>query len=365
MTGLPLPRDIGGVTPAWLTEALRSDAALGHANVTGYSAEAISEGKGFMSQIFRLWLEYDSDSTGLPRTAVLKLPSTDPILRTYFDRLGQNQREVLFYQHAMARGHLEIPRSYYCGAEPATGNTALLLEDLSDARQGDSVAGCTQAQAQLAIGQLASFHASWWGSPQLDALDWLPLKDAEAAFYEEVYPDSWRSFLEKTGDGMPQRLRDIGDRLGEEIASIKNRLVRPPLTMLHGDYRLDNCFFPTADGSPSFVVIDWEFCVRGRGTHDVATFISEAFPTEQRRAEEMVLLRLYHETLVENGVSGYTFAECVEDYRLSMLEIFVFWVVTGGYCVYEGERAITYLHNSLARFDTTIADLRCAELLAE
>ena len=46
-----------------------------------------------------------------------------------------------------------------------------------------------------------------------------------------------------------------------------------------------------------------------------------------------------------------------------MLEILVFWIVTGGYCDYEGERATAYLHNSLARFDAAIADLGCMELL--
>ena len=112
------------------------------------------------------------------------------------------------------------------------------------------------------------------------------------------------------------------------------------------------------------MVFDWEFCARGRGTYDVATFISEAFPTQQRREEEMGLLRMYHATLLEQGVGGYGFDECLEDYRLSMLEILVFWIVTGGYCDYEGERATAYLHNSLARFDAAIADLACMELLA-
>ena len=332
--------------------------------MTGYSSEPIAEGKGFMSQLYKLLLDYDADSSDLPRSVVLKLPSADPLMRTLFERLGQNQREVLFYQQGIDRGHLETPRSYYCGVDPATGDTALLLEDMSDARQGDSVAGCTVAEAQMAIAQLARFHASWWDSPRLDALDWLPLKNAEATVFEEIYPDSWRAFIDKVGDGMPPGLRDIGDRLRDEISAIKARLSRAPHTVLHGDYRLDNCFFPTAEGSPPIVVFDWEFCVRGRGTYDVATFISEAYPTQQRRAEEMGLLRLYHSTLLENGVGGYSFEECVDDYRLSMLEVAVFWIVTGGYCEYVGDRANTYLNNSLARFDAAIADLACAELLA-
>lgn len=364
MSESKVPRDLGEITPSWLSAALRDAGSASPPAVTAFTAEPVAEGTGFMSQLHRLRLEYTAAVDGMPPTVILKLPSSDPPMRTYFDRLGQNQREASFYRHRVADGLLHTPRSYCCAADPSTGNTALLLEDLSDARHGDSVAGCTPAEARLAVSQLARFHAAWWGSPKLDALDWLPPKDAETAFYEEVYADSWRSFAAKAGGRMPEGLRDVGNRLGETLAAIKTRLARAPRTILHGDFRLDNCFFPSADGAPPFVVFDWEFCVRGRGAYDVATFISEAFPTERRRAEEMGLLRLYHATLAEHGVAGYSFDDCLEDYRLSLLEVLVFWIVTGGYCVYEGDRATAYLQTSLARFNAAIADHRCAKLLA-
>ncbi len=79
----------------------------------------------------------------------------------------------------------------------------------------------------------------------------------------------------------------------------------------------------------------------------------------------MGLLRMYHSTLMQSGVQGYSFEQCLRDYRLSMLEVFVFWVVVGGYCDYEGERATAFLHNSLERFNAAIADLDCAALLSE
>ena len=109
-------------------------------------------------------------------------------------------------------------------------------------------------------------------------------------------------------------------------------------------------------------VIDWEFCARGRGAYDVATFVSEAFPPDQRKKEELGLLHVYHSILEENGVTGNPFEECLDDYRLSMLEILVFWItLTGGYCNYEGERAKGYLRNTLERMDAAISDLASAE----
>ena len=110
--------------------------------------------------------------------------------------------------------------------------------------------------------------------------------------------------------------------------------------------------------------MDWEFCGRGRGPYDVATFLNEAYPPHVRRREEIGLLRQYHSLLLDNGVSRYSFDECLDDYRLSMLELFVFWIVTGGYCNYEGQRAGEYLRNTLNRLDAAIADLNSTELVA-
>ena len=63
----------------------------------------------------------------------------------------------------------------------------------------------------------------------------------------------------------------------------------------------------------------------------------------------------------EHGVRGYSFEECLYDYRLSMLEVFVFWIITGGYCNYEGERAAVYLRNTLERLNSAIVDLASTE----
>ncbi len=355
--GLAVPRDLQEITPLWLTEALSFLRQRPGLSVTGYSAEAIVEGKGFMNRLFRLELEYDSDSTDLPRSAIAKLPSADPMLRTIFDRLGQNRREVMFYREVADRASLGTPASYHCGIDLPSEDTVLLLEDLSNGRQGNSVAGCSVDEARTCLVQLAGFHAAWWESPRLESLHWMPLREAETESYLEIYADAWASLMEKAGPGMPQKLRVLGDRLAPLVRELKSRLTKPPRTIVHGDYRLDNCFFPAKPDGRQVVVFDWEFCVRGRGAYDVATFISEAFSPGQRREQEMGLLREYLSALEEAGVRGYSFEECIYDYRLSMLEIFVFWVITGGYCSYEGERARTYLINTLARIDAAISDL--------
>ena len=231
-SGLKVPKELREFSPRWLTEALVANRRAGGPLVVGYAVEPIAEGSGFMNQLFRLRLHYepgtDLESWGLPRTVIVKLPSTDPLLRRVFDRLGQNRREVMFYREVADIAPVRTPRAYYCGIDSQTAATVLLLEDMSYSRQGDSVAGCTVEEARRCLGALARFQAWWWDSPRLDCLEWMPWREAEAHTYQELYDGAWHSLLAQAEDGMPQGLRLLGDRLATEIRRIKARLTGSP-----------------------------------------------------------------------------------------------------------------------------------------
>ena len=363
---MSIPGSIYEITLTWLNEALRCSFSACDTLLESYEVEIIGDGKGFMNQIARLRLSYNNKTEDLPSTVIIKLPSTDPKVKFVAEKLGDNQREVRFYQEVAADVNLRTPHVYYSEIDSLNGLTVLIMEDLSNAIQGDSVTGCSQEEAQTAINMLADFHAYWWESPNLELLDWMPFKDSEASIYQDMYWDAWKTFRQKAGDRMPSELRNIGDHLSQYIPTIKGMLTEYPRTILHGDYRLDNCFLGASGNSSiqSLVVFDWEFCAKGRGTYDVATFISEAFTPQRRRDEEIKLLRSYHSLLMSKGVHDYSFESCLRDYRLSMLEIFIFWIVVGGYCDYTGDRAEVYLHNSLERFNAAINDLGCTEFLS-
>ena len=364
MTKLATPTSLQDITTTWLTEALRPKASQVDVSINSFSVEIIGEGKGFMNQLARLSIEYGRQSGDLPCSIVAKLPTRDPVLRKIADQFECDQREVRFYQAIAPNSVLQTPHIYYSAINEETGDTILLMEDMSNARQGDSVAGCSLSDAELAIDRLARFHSSWWQNPRLSRLGWMPLKDSETSIYQQMYPDAWALLVRKAGTGMSRRLQGIGERLRQDIARIKTQLTKPPRTITHGDYRLDNCFLSTTSQARSLVVFDWEYCSIGRGAYDVATFINEAFEPSRRGREEMALLQMYHSLLREHGINDYLFEECLRDYRISMLEIFIFWVVVGGYCDFETERATIYLHNACERFDASIADLNCAEFLS-
>jgi hypothetical protein len=360
---LGIPENILQITPVWLTQALKYKGSTSEASVVSYSVETIGQEFGFMNHNARIRIEYDSDSDGLPDSAIIKLPSTDHDLRTIGSKIGNAMREVRFYEELSADSILQTPHSYYGAADPETGRTFLLLEDMGTASKGDSVVGCSIEQATLAMSELAKFHDVWWENPGLEQLEWLPLRESDAVLYQNLYAEGWELLAKQIPSGMPRALEDISDRIYEAIPDLKSQLTKSPQTIVHGDYRPDNFFFGTCSDSSSFVVFDWEFCVRGRGVYDVATFISEAFTPERRKDVEMDLLRHYHASITKNITGAYSFEECVDDYRTSIMEVFAFWVAIGGFCDFGGERATTFLQNAAERFSAAISDLDCADLL--
>ena len=56
-----------------------------------------------------------------------------------------------------------------------------------------------------------------------------------------------------------------------------------PITLAHGDYRLDNLFF---DAAGAVTAIDWQIATKGVGGYDFAYFVSQSLAIETRRGAD-------------------------------------------------------------------------------
>lgn len=224
-------------------------------------------------------------------------------------------REVLFYQQIADQIEMPTPHCTYAGFDKE-GWSVLLLEDLAPARCGHTITQENLPKAELAIRQLARFHAAWWEDPRLDEMDWLARLDG--AQFEQLVKPRWDPFLQRAGHKLPDK--EAVARLQRHLAYVADRIFgQPPRTLLHNDYQPNNLFFATLEGGVPFAVIDWQLVGYGHGAHEIAYYLCRGTPAQERRAIEMGLLKTYHTTLVENGVHGYTFEQCLDDYRLSTL----------------------------------------------
>lgn len=357
-------RKIEDISLDWLNQAMFYSRPESVDRIRSFYIENVGVDMGFVNQIARIVIEYESDIVEGPRSVIVKCPPLDEDLRSVSDRLNNVLREATVYKEFDVPYGITIPRLYYGSVDESSGNGVLVIEDIDYAVQGDSVLGCSYEDAVLAITEIAKFHAYYWISSNRENFIGIPAKGDEILEYQELFQAAWRSLVRKAGTHMPPYLLSLGDKLERNICKVKSALSSHPITLIHGDYRLDNCFFIYDGGQPNALkVIDWEYCAKSRGTYDVAAFISEAFNRTDRRDIEWQLVELYYSTLKDNGVINYSLEECYKDYRISMLEILIFWVISGGFCDYSGPRATEYLNNSLWRFSQAVMDLRCEEFL--
>jgi hypothetical protein len=301
------------ITPEWMTEVLRGSGAIHDARVVGMERREV--GTGQMGASVRFGLDYDRAEAGAPDAVVGKFPSADPTSRATGAGQGAYLKEVRFYQELQGTVGICTPHCHFARIEPTTGSFVLVLEDLSPAVQGDQIAGCGVEQAALALSELAKLHAPRWGDAALLGLEWMnaPSPDGSAllqAIYQGVFP----GFVERYQDAIPSEHLALAERLGRSLAGWANAMADGPLSVTHGDYRLDNMLFGSAEGGHPLAVVDWQTCGVGPPAADASYFLGASLLPEVRRQHEQTLLRDYHAALLAAGVEGYDWDQCLADY---------------------------------------------------
>ena len=268
-------------------------AALGRSGLDVRSVENI--GTGQMSQSLRVTF---TENGGDAETVVVKLASDDPTSRATGVGLGAYSREVAFYRNLAARIGGPLPVCYFADYDSDEGWFTIVLEDIVGATQGDQIAGCSVEDARIALRALAHIHAPVLGDLALGASDWLNLPNPlNQALLTQLLP----LFLERYGDRVDPAHAEVCERF---VLSADAWWAdqRPPLGLVHGDYRLDNLLF----GNGTCKVVDWQTVAWGASIIDLSYFIGGGLVVEDRRAHEQELVGLYHDTLLEQGVEGFS-----------------------------------------------------------
>ena len=253
---------------------------------------------------------------GSTRSVVAKLPSPDDTSRATALALGNYLREVRFYQELAATVAIRTPACFDAAWHPSTGDFVVVLEDMAPAVQGDQVAGCSVAQARLALVELAKLHASRWDDESLYDVEWLQRRTTESApTLQAMYQAFWPGFVERLGHRLTPSQLELGERFGSSMVTWVEQRQRPN-AVTHGDYRLDNMLFGADGVGPPVTVVDWQTPGHGPPVADASYFIGAGPVIADRRAHERALLEAYHRELVARGVTGFGFDECWEQYRL-------------------------------------------------
>lgn len=312
---IELQADADRITPDWLTEVLRSCGAVSDdATITGFTHTRIGTGK--LGDNVRFELDWEGDAQHAPASIVGKFASTDPTSRQAGLLTGIYVREVRFFQELADRVRMRIPKCFFVDLDMDTGAFALIMEDIRPARQGNQVEACTVDEAAVAMEQLALLHASLWEAADLDDHEWLTRRaenggEALAAMYEGFVP----AFLAQYEDRLSERAAAAAQRFTPTVGAWLCTDVGP-LTLLHGDYRLENMLFGDGPGAPPLTTVDWQTVSIGAGPSDAAYFLGAGLHIEDRRTHERELVETYRRCLTSEGVELGE-RDCWDSYRVN------------------------------------------------
>jgi len=356
-----LPKRAEEVDAEWLTAALRSKGL--DVRVREIRRSPIGEGVGMMSGLQRLELDYESGEG--PSALVLKMPATNDANRAVAQAFDLYRREVLFYRDVAPQSAAWTPTVYYAGIDG--DDFVLLMEDLSEYRLGDQVEGCGLEEALMGMEWLGKQHASFWGKVDDPSLEFLPL--VSPSYSSDALMQGcaigWDQMVEVFGEVLPEHIRGMKAEYLAAAPGLFEWMSTPPLTIVHGDFRMDNFFFGTGGDQESLIAVDWQGALRGRGSQDIGYFMSGSVRIEDRRAHERELIAAWHRQLVEGGVTDFSLDDAWEDYRRGVLYVWIIAVVIAGTLDPSNERGHRWMSEMLRRSVAAIDDLGLVALLPE
>lgn len=369
---LEVPQTTEATTPGFVTEALRSTGTIASdTSVVEIEHEPIGVGVGIVGQLARLHLRYEGEAAGAPGSVILKIPSQFPENRFIGDHFNFYEREGRFYEQIAGKLPVRVPACYWNHIDVEANTFGLVLEDLSTRVSLSQIAGANRDRAAEALASLASLHGAWWNSPALDSLGWMPrLDDPIHLSAGEQYRQSWPSFVELFADSLPPGAVALGERIQavfEDLLTIG--VTEAPLTVCHGDFRLDNLLFDDS-GQDGLAVLDWQISYKGPGISDVAYFLCQSLEVSVRKAHEAELVRAWYDGVVRtqgggegDELDGYDFDLAWEQYRRSTLGTTVYPVTAGGSMDQGNERGRELVALMAERAFQSVIQLGAEELL--
>jgi hypothetical protein len=275
------------ITADWLASVLGGD-------IGSVTQQRIGDGHIGVN----LRVELRDAAAGLPASVVVKLPALDQTSLMTAAMLRHYEREVRFYTELAATVDIRVPHLYHGDWTSATNDFVLVLEDMTPARQGDQLTGCSVEQAEVAVRELARLHGPRWDDPTLEDIEWLERdRGVESAtqlsamwgLFFPSFAATYRSYLTDDEFALAET---FGSRIGQWRSGRSG-----PRTVVHADYRLDNMLFATPEGGPPVTVVDWQSPGHGAPIADLSYFCGAGLVPEDRRANERDLVAAYADAL--------------------------------------------------------------------
>ena len=350
-----IPLTLSEITTEWVAAQMHTG------KLKGIKLEPMGEGVGMMSAMAVCHLEWGEEEQG-PNSIVIKLAASNETNRNVAKQFNLYLKEVSYYKELAPMTPARSPKIYSADYDEQH-NFYLLMEDASEYRMGNQVAGADFQESELCLNFLGTLHASLWD--RVDEIKWLPnmSKSDNAKNMELGCEAGWPQLLEFFGEFVSSKINAKRNDYLNSIASLQARLDQAPRTFIHGDFRMDNMLFGQKPMHDPLMVVDFQGPLKGNGIYDVAYFLGHSVQTGVRQENEESLIKKYVETINEHGISDYNFNQAWEDYRIAILYAWTVAVVIAGTMDPANERGFAWMSKMVSRNSRAIEDLKCLELL--
>lgn len=319
------------VTAEWLTERLRANRYLDAGEVVEVSFEDRTKKDRMANRILVRYSEGVSED--LPSSLIFRF-NDNGAAKVEDKRLCSAAREAVFYtQMASEMDDPPFARCYDAGIDEKTGETYLLLEDLTgthelaERSENPSPYGgwacfdtVPRESWEGVVDALVQVQAHWWDHARIHDVDitaisgWLTTEMVANPARAEQHLEDLGDLPEELRERVEQAIRAWPRLYAERIAGRKH------LTLTHQDFHCRNVMLPRDPAIHRVIIFDWETLTRGIGVYDLAYLMTTPMlPAEMRYDLERHLISRYHAGLVEAGIVDYRLEDCLADYRLAIV----------------------------------------------
>jgi aminoglycoside phosphotransferase (APT) family kinase protein len=314
---LSIPRGWEGITPAWMTDALRRH----HPDAVVSDVEVVLRDDG-TNRRARLGLTY-SAGTG-PATVFAK--AVDPAHAELVALTSGLFHEPRLFNAGVVLP-LDHPVVYAAIIDEDASDFLMIMEDVvaRGADPRDSTRPMTVDQVASGVRGLAKLHSEFWGDRITSdpALSWV---EPFVAFAGLEYAPLEIAY-ERLGDSVPAEIPGMtGTDLFVDIwARYIGTLTEAPQTLLHGDPHIGNTYV-LPDDTVGF--LDWQMVRRGNFALDLGYFLQGALTIEDRRRSERDLVEEYRGALSLPSDDMPSADEVSLRYRASVAHGLAIWIAT-------------------------------------
>jgi len=327
---MAIPLTVNEINKEWLNSVL-TEAGFPEKKIDDLQLDVIGEGSGFMGDVIRLTVSFEGMDT--IESVIVKIP-TATNNRKAGQSMGVYEREIRFYKEFRARMPIRTPAYRYSAMDESIdpekglavlrfinrlpmwlmwavfrlatwfgGRTdlgyVLMIEDLGHLRRGDQVAGCTAADAQMALSSMAKMQGEFWQSEVLEQTPWIIPLALSIKLSQLVFRAAMPGYREENREQLSEKDNMVLEWLNNNGITLMNRLAQEPQTLVHGDFRLDNLFFD--DKTSEIVLCDWQTPLSGPVGLDLAYFLSASLTQESEDSLDD-LLTFYRSELKKEGI---------------------------------------------------------------